>query len=333
MGKILAFERPDLLEEWDFERNKKICTPDEVTIGSRKKVWWKCNKCHHEWEAVIYTRTHGHGCPRCQRQTVGLKIVKGKCHKGINDLATVAPNLLEEWHYEKNNEISPEEIAVYSNRKVWWKCKICNYEWQATVSNRYKGSNCPNCMRHYHTSYPEQAVLYYLKTVFPDAINGYKPSWLSKRSEIDIYIPSIKLAVEYDGEAYHSNRKIELDNNKTRLIKEHGITVVRIREPKSASLSDDSVIIKTKVPTSDLLFLEPAIKELMRFIQDDYGIQTSVEINIKNDYDHIVRLVRGIVRNKSLANNYPMIASEWNYDKNDNLSPNYFYAGSTVKVW
>ena len=49
--KILAFERPDLLNEWDFEKNQLICAPDEVVIGSHKVVWCKCPSCGHDWSA------------------------------------------------------------------------------------------------------------------------------------------------------------------------------------------------------------------------------------------------------------------------------------------
>ena len=53
--------RPEIIEEWDFKKNIKI-KPTQVTIGSSKKVWWKCNSCGNEWEAPIYSRTKGRGC-------------------------------------------------------------------------------------------------------------------------------------------------------------------------------------------------------------------------------------------------------------------------------
>lgn len=35
--------RPDLVEEWDYSRNQKIC-PQQLTINAHNKVWWKCKK-------------------------------------------------------------------------------------------------------------------------------------------------------------------------------------------------------------------------------------------------------------------------------------------------
>ena len=36
-----------------------------VSMGSGKKVWWLCNKCKNEWQASIYSRSYGKGCPYC----------------------------------------------------------------------------------------------------------------------------------------------------------------------------------------------------------------------------------------------------------------------------
>ena len=48
---------------------------------------------------------------------------------------------------EKNNTISPEEVMPGSNKKVWWKCKLCGHEWEAVINNRNRGTGCPNCRK------------------------------------------------------------------------------------------------------------------------------------------------------------------------------------------
>ena len=40
-----AQKRPELLVEWDLERNAPL-TPDDVTFASHKKVWWCCRNGH-----------------------------------------------------------------------------------------------------------------------------------------------------------------------------------------------------------------------------------------------------------------------------------------------
>jgi len=66
-------------------------------------------------------------------------------NKVIIDLASNAPELEEEWDYEKNGDLKPTMISVNSNKKVWWKCKKCGNEWSATVASRMKGRGCPYC--------------------------------------------------------------------------------------------------------------------------------------------------------------------------------------------
>ena len=57
---------PSLASEWNYEKNNGLM-PTEVMAGSDKKVWWKCNK-GHEWQATIYNRSNGRGCPECAKQ-------------------------------------------------------------------------------------------------------------------------------------------------------------------------------------------------------------------------------------------------------------------------
>ena len=100
------------------------------------KIWWKCNK-GHEWQSRIADRNRGKACPYC----AGQKVIKG-----VNDLQTVNPTLVNEWNYEKNNGLTPVEVMPSSNKKVWWKCNY-GHEWEAAISNRNKGSGCPHCAR------------------------------------------------------------------------------------------------------------------------------------------------------------------------------------------
>ena len=76
-------------------------TAYQVYPKSTKKVWWKCQKCGHEWQAVIASRAKGTKCPLCSGH-----IVPGK-----NDFTTVYPKLLEEWDYEKN-DIDPQARRI-----------------------------------------------------------------------------------------------------------------------------------------------------------------------------------------------------------------------------
>ena len=123
-----------LLSEWDTEKNAPL-TPDQIAPKIDKKVWWKCPD-GHQWEASIWQRTYRKtGCPYCY----GRKVIPG-----VNDLATLAPDLAAEWNHAKNEGLKPSEVACHSAKKVWWQCKQ-GHEWVATINNRSYGTGCPTC--------------------------------------------------------------------------------------------------------------------------------------------------------------------------------------------
>ncbi len=120
------------INEWNYEKNGNL-QPSAFKVNSNRKVWWIC-KHGHEWQAIIESRTKGNGCPFCN----GKKAIRG-----VNDLSTVNPKLASEWNYSKN-KISPLNIRPNSNKKVWWICSK-GHEWEAVISSRNAGSNCPYC--------------------------------------------------------------------------------------------------------------------------------------------------------------------------------------------
>ena len=60
MNNSLAEVHPELVSEWS-EKNL-LLTPDGITFGSNKKVWWK-GTCGHEWQASVKARSNGEKCP------------------------------------------------------------------------------------------------------------------------------------------------------------------------------------------------------------------------------------------------------------------------------
>lgn len=131
MSNSLAAVHPELVAEWS-EKNLPL-TPDSITFGSNKKVWWK-GACGHEWETSVKARSNGEKCPICS----GARVVTG-----INDLSTLKPELASEW--SDKNEKKPTEVMAFANSKAWWKCRTCGYEWNTLISTRSGGSKCPCC--------------------------------------------------------------------------------------------------------------------------------------------------------------------------------------------
>ena len=131
MSNSLASVHPELISEWS-EKNLPL-TPDKITFGSNKRVWWK-GACGHEWETSVKARSKGEKCPICS----GARVIEG-----INDLATLKPLLAQEW--SKKNKLKPTEVSVASHKKIIWKCKH-GHEWEASVKSRtVNGTGCPYC--------------------------------------------------------------------------------------------------------------------------------------------------------------------------------------------
>lgn len=100
MNNSLAEVHPELITEWS-EKNLPL-TPDDITFGSNKKVWWK-GTCGHEWQTSVKARSNGEKCPICS----GARVIAG-----INDLATLEPLLVKQW--SKKNKIKPTEVSIGS---------------------------------------------------------------------------------------------------------------------------------------------------------------------------------------------------------------------------
>ena len=129
----LATVHPEIAREWNYDRNGDL-KPDKVKYSANVKVWWKCLQ-GHEWEAFVFNRSNGHGCPYC---------CNFSALAGYNDLATTNPELIKEWNYERNSEIKPSDVLAGSHKRVWWKCKN-GHEWKAVIKSRASGENCPYC--------------------------------------------------------------------------------------------------------------------------------------------------------------------------------------------
>jgi hypothetical protein len=301
----------DLLSEWDFTKNIGI-TPDAIAIGSNKHIWW-IGKCGHSWDIRLNTRIKlNTKCPYCS----GKRVLSG-----FNDIQTTHPTIASEWHPTKNGDLKPTDVSIGSNKKVWWLGK-CGHEWEAYIYPRKKGVGCPKCKLALHTSFSEQAIYYYVKQYYPDAINGDKSAI---GMELDIYIPSKKIAIEYDGAAYHSyDRATDIKKNQS--CSEHGIQLIRVQE-NSKYLYDNCIcIVRDKSRSKD--DLTTIIKQIFALLGD-----ITADIDVVRDEMAILGLYLNIKHNKSLSVVHPELVKEWHPTKNGNLTPDNVISGSMATVW
>lgn len=309
----LATKYPQCLKEWDYEKNEVL--PTDVFPVSAKKVWWICEKGHSFQQSISYKTSNSDRnstCPYCSHQ---------KLLTGFSDIATTHPYILEEWDYEKNT-VLPTEIGVGTHHKIWWKCPF-GHSYQAYPSNRCgkTHSGCPICDKENHTSFPEQAVFFYIKKYFPDAINSNKTRI---GMEVDIYIPSIDIAIEYDGKTWHNNNSYEV--NKNQVCKENGLVLIRIREEGLKVYDDCICLVRNNVRNNSSL--TTVIKDLLKTIDN-----IDADIDVERDSALIYSSYIETRKQKSLASNYPEIAKEWHPTKNGQLTPMMVAPIANKVVW
>ena len=318
-----------MLKEWNYEKNYPL-TPQDFPPASSKSVWWKCSKCGYEYKSKIGNKNIlKRGCPCCTNRIA----VKGK-----NDLATTHPQLAKEWHPTKNT-LTPDSVVYGTAKKVWWLCPK-GHEYKASILHRGHGTDCPICNSGRQTSFAEQAVFYYVKKLFSDAVNRYKDIF-SNGMELDIYIPSIKTAIEYDGVFYHKREKLQREMKKYKICQKHNIKLIRIKE---ADITQD----KTQEQTADFVFHVPGLGDTKKALDKAISIllseitsatalfpsyvYTPVDINTERDKYEIRAYMTERLKN-SLAHLRPDLAKEWHPTKNGHFKPSMVSLHSDRKAW
>lgn len=115
------------------------------------------------------------------------------------------------------------------------------------------------------TSFDEQTIFFYIKQIFPDAINRGKYSFVENENiELDVYIPSLHFAIEYDGARWHKN-KSDIDNYKNFILSEAGAYWLRIRECGLEDLENNygEIIYRTVSSTDNGLHLHEVVNKVM----------------------------------------------------------------------
>ena len=107
-----------LLAEWDWEANEQCgWHPDQVTLGSHKKVHWIVqDECKlglvHRWQASPNARTG---------MNTGSPFPSGVAVCACNSLAGQCPEAAVLWDPASNGELTPGDVAMHSYKVMAWK--------------------------------------------------------------------------------------------------------------------------------------------------------------------------------------------------------------------
>ena len=88
---------------------------------------------------------------------------------------------------------------------------------------------CPTCARAQRRSRAEIEIYEHIRKIYPDAISSDRNAL--KHYELDIYVPSLAKAIEYDGTYWHSlPNSIARDRRKDARCVKKGVQLLRITE-------------------------------------------------------------------------------------------------------
>ena len=132
IGCTLETQYPKLAREWFQERNGDL-KPSDVTPGSHKSVWWRCEKCGHVWQKKINERVRRSesGCLKCSRSALPFSFEKFLVEFRKRNVKCDTIEFISEFKGLRN--------------KIDCRCKICGYKWSVLPYSLLRGTGCRKC--------------------------------------------------------------------------------------------------------------------------------------------------------------------------------------------
>ncbi len=136
-----------------------------------------------------------------------------------------------------------DEIYLGAHIKHTWKCTTCNLEFKQIWNYIQQGYKCTTCNPR-NKSISEKEIIEFIKSLGFEIIENDRI--ILKPKELDIYLPTERLGIEFNGIYWHSEKY--LDNNyhlyKTEECLKQGIRLIQIFE--------DEWILKQEIVKSRL---------------------------------------------------------------------------------
>jgi len=319
----LSITHSQLATQWHPTKNNGL-TPEQVTAGSNKRVWWKCpNNFNHEWEAIITNRVKGRGCPFCANKAVSI----------TNSLASLYPEIAKQWHPVKNGKLAPDQITAGTHKKVWWQCpNDPEHQWEISPSHRTgRGSGCPFCMGRKVSFSNSLAKLY------PELAQQWHPTKNGDLTPNQVVAGSNKKVwwkcsqgIDHEWEATLNSRtqgngcpccagyKVSVTNSLANLYPE---LAKQWHPTKNDDLTPDQVVTGS---TKKVWWQCPK--------QPDHEWEATINSRVRGNGCPCCD-GRKVSNTNSLASLFPEIAKEWHPTKNGNLTPELVVAYSGKKFW
>ncbi len=259
---------PEIAKEWS-EKNYPH-KPSEFTWGSAHMAWWKCRICGYEWKTMIWRRSKGKGCLLCKNNIA---------RKGVNDLATVYPDIASEWDYGSNVNFKPDNIIISSIQIFYWKCSR-GHVWRATIPERIKDRRCPFCIHYEKHQVKLKSVIFYARKA------GLKIEYMSKGTVdvlLELFIPALKTAIIFSDEMKKWKKVRKAEASKNWICLKAGIKLFRVLIPGYEGFENCACIFLEEDSISEFNLVLKTIFKSIRAKPD-------LDINVERDMEEIKKI-------------------------------------------
>lgn len=192
-----------------------VMRPDVQLLGeyhnAHERILYRFLDCGHECMISTAHIKSGRGCPEC------AKALKGASQRHTKER-------LQQILDERFGDIEVVGDYVNDTTSILFRCR-CGHEWTARPNDVKTSRGCPQCNK-VGTSFLQEFIYAYVARAFPgEEVLSRDRAAIGK--ELDIYIPSVGLAIE-PGSWYWHRGNVANDEEKARLCREAGIELVTI---------------------------------------------------------------------------------------------------------
>lgn len=230
--------------------SKKLSLTKETFIERAKEV----HGDEYDYSKVIYVNAITKICITCSIhgdfwQTPSNHLNGHKCSKCSNNFLD-KDYFIEKANLAHNIKYDYSNVSYGGNKKK--VCIICpiHGEFYQRPNDHLMNHGCPECAQEQTTSSSEQEILNFIKENYNNTIIHNNRTILDNNFELDIYLPDISLAFEYDGLYWHNENKkpdLKYHLNKTINCESKNIKLIHIFE--------DEWIYKKEIVKSRILNL------------------------------------------------------------------------------
>lgn len=215
MKKLLTHSQNEFIDNARKIHGNKYDYSKVNYINNRTKVCIICPK-HGEFWQIPYVHLKPCDCPKCAELSRRLK--------QTNDTKSFINKAIL---MHKDKYLYTKTVYNGYNNKVIITCPK-HGDFEQIASYHLSGNGCPECAK--NESIAENELFLFIESLLPnEKIYKHYRKLLANNNELDVYIPSHKIAFEFDGlywhneinkpdKSYHLNKTIECEKNNIRLI-------------------------------------------------------------------------------------------------------------------